>query len=116
MRASEGGLRNNITCTVFNEGELKKFHPLAPLTEDFINWFIDTQNIKLCELYYPPFNFKRTGCKGCPYAQDLQKELEIMSYFLPTERKQCEYIWQPIYKEYRRINYRLNDSQPLLFE
>lgn len=35
----------------------------------------------LCQkyiLYYPPFNFKRTGCRGCPYALELQKQLEIM--------------------------------------
>lgn len=115
MRSAEGGIRSNITCTVFDEGNLKKFHPLAPITEDFINWFIQVQNIKLCELYYPPFNFERTGCKGCPYSLDLQNQLDIMSYFLPAERKQCEYIWKPIYEEYRRINYRLN-NQPTLFE
>jgi len=55
MRADEGGLRNRITCAVFNDKDLEKFHPLAPLSDEFINWFIQEQNIKLCELYYPPF-------------------------------------------------------------
>lgn len=115
MRATEGGIRNRINCAVFNDATLKKFHPLAPLDDDFIKWFVENQNIKLCDLYYPPFNFERTGCKGCPFSLDLERQLEIMSYYLPEERKQCEYIWQPIYKEYRRIKYRLDDSQPLLF-
>ena len=64
-------------------------------------------NIKLCKLYYPPFNFRRTGCKGCPYSLDLQEQLEIMALYLPTERNQCEYIWKPVYDEYRKLNYRL---------
>lgn len=115
MRTGEGGLRNNITCAVFNETELVKFHPLAPLEESFINWFIQEYQIQLCPLYYPPYNFERTGCKGCPYSTNIQNQLDIMSMFLPAEKKQCEYIWEPIYKEYRRINYRLN-NQPTLFE
>lgn len=29
-----------------------------------------------------------------------------MDKYFPAERKQCEYIWKPIYEEYRRIGYR----------
>lgn len=116
MRKAEGGLRtSHNSCTVFDEGNLLKFHPLQPLEEDFIDWFIAERKIELCELYYPPFNFKRTGCKGCPFAVDLQSQLDIMAMLLPAERKQCEMIWKPIYNEYRRIGYRL-ESTPTLFE
>lgn len=115
MRSAEGGLRAELKgCAIFDGKELKKFHPLQPVTEDFINWFIAENKIQLCELYYPPYNFKRTGCKGCPYAIDLQAQLDVMSVMLPQEKKQCEYIWKPIYQEYRRINYRL-DNTPSLF-
>lgn len=114
MRSNEKGLRTKLTCTVFDEKDLIKFHPLAPLEDNFINDFIKNNNIKLCDLYYPPFNFKRTGCKGCPYSLDLKDQLELMKYFLPEEEKQCEYIWQPVYQEYRKINYRL-DNETLLF-
>lgn len=111
MRNGEGGLRAiHKKCTIFNEDKLQKFHPLLPLLEDFIDWYIKERNIQLCDLYYPPFNFKRTGCKGCPYSLDLQKQLDIMALFLPQERKQCEYIWEPVYKEYRRIFYRLEST------
>ena len=111
MRKEEGGSREMLTsCTVFKDNELKKFHPLLPLTEDFIDWYIKERNIKLCELYYPPYNFKRTGCKGCPFSLDLQKQLDIMSIYLPEERRQCEAIWKPVYEEYRRINYRLEKT------
>jgi 3'-phosphoadenosine 5'-phosphosulfate sulfotransferase (PAPS reductase)/FAD synthetase len=111
MRKEEGGLRtSHNACTIFDEGQLIKFHPLQPLNEDFINWYIKERNIKLCELYYPPYNFKRTGCKGCPFSLDLQKQLDIMSIYLPEERRQCEAIWKPVYEEYRRINYRLEKT------
>ena len=116
MRSDEGGLRAGLKgCAVFDEGKLKKFHPLQPLNEDFIDWYINLRNIKLCELYYPPYNFKRTGCKGCPYSMDLQSQLDVMAMFLPAEKKQCEMIWKPVYEEYRRIGYRLK-NQPSLFD
>lgn len=111
MRKAEGGLRtSHNACTVFDEGNLLKFHPLQPLEESFIDWFIAERKIELCELYYPPFNFKRTGCKGCPFSLDLQNQLYIMAVYFPEERKQCELIWGKVYNEYRRIHYRLENS------
>ncbi|MFI3330130.1 MAG: phosphoadenosine phosphosulfate reductase, partial [bacterium] len=66
-------------------------------------------------LYLPPFNFKRTGCKGCPFALDLHEQLQTMKQLLPNEAKQCEMIWKPVYEEYRRKNYRLK-SQLTIFD
>lgn len=68
---------------------------------------IKRNEIKLCKLYYAPFNFKRTGCKGCPYSINIQSQLDIMEKYLPDEKRQCEAIWGPVYDEYRRIKYRL---------
>lgn len=72
------------------------------------------REIKLCKLYYPPYNFERTGCKGCPFALKLQDQLDLMQIFFPAERKQCENIWEPVYNEYRRIGYRLRRFNNLL--
>ena len=111
MRKEEKGLRTSHSdCAIFDEGNLIKFHPLMPLPDSFNDWYIAERNIKLCELYYPPYNFKRTGCKGCPYSLDLQNQLYIMAVYFPDERKQCEMIWGKVYDEYRRIHYRLEDS------
>lgn len=109
LRMGEGGQRaNHEGCVVFdNNHELKKFKPLNPCSNEFIEWYIQRNNIKLCKLYYQPYNFKRTGCVGCPYSVDLQDQLEVMEKHLPNERKQCELIWKPVYEEYRRIGYRL---------
>jgi 3'-phosphoadenosine 5'-phosphosulfate sulfotransferase (PAPS reductase)/FAD synthetase len=113
MRAEEGGSRANISCTAFSEGALKRFHPLLVATDEFEEWYIKTRNIKLCELYYPPYNFERTGCKGCPYNMDLQSYLDTLAILLPEERKQCEMIWKPVYDEYRRIGYRLKKEEQI---
>lgn len=117
IRQGEKGLRQSMQgCTVFYDDDckdLKKFHPLFPCTDTFINEFTERENIKLCKLYYPPYNFKRTGCKGCPFSTDLQEQLEIMAMFLPAEKKQCEKIWGKVYSEYRRIGYRLNNQSTL---
>lgn len=113
MRKDEGGLRQSMTgCTVFTDTSMKslrKFHPLLPVNEDFISWYIESRGIKLCDLYYTPYNFKRTGCKGCPFSLDLQAQLDVMEKFFPAEKKQCEIIWKPVYEEYRKIGYRLKN-------
>ena len=111
MRKGEGGQRLSANCVVFDkEKKLVKFHPLLVVSEEWQNEFIEKNNIKLCKLYYAPYNFRRTGCKGCPFSLDLQKQLDIMETLLPNEKKQCESIWKPIYEEYRRIGYRLKKN------
>ena len=107
IRAEEGGNRIYSNCIISKNGKIEKFNPLIKVDENFINWFIKTYNVKLCKLYYPPYNFIRTGCKGCPYALKISEELKTINYLLPNELKQCEIIWEPVYKEYRRIGYRL---------
>ena len=120
MMKAEGGQRTTLNCIVTDSksGKVKKFHPMAVVSQEWENWYISHKSIKLCELYYPPYNFDRTGCKGCPYNLYLQKYLDILEKLLPAERKQCEFIWKPIYDEYRRIGYRLrkNDNQLALFK
>ena len=89
-----------------NNGNLAKFHPLLTVSDDWENEFIKSNNRQLCKLYYSPYNFKRTGCKGCPYAIDIADELDKLEKLLPNERKQCEAIWGKVYDEYRRLKYR----------
>lgn len=54
-----------------------------------------------------PRVYADTGCKGCPFNKDLQRELDILAQYFPEEKKQCEIIWKPVYEEYRKIGYRL---------
>lgn len=118
MRRSEGGERASIKGCILTDkaGNLKRFHPLLVVSDGWEEWYIKERGIELCELYHEPFNFKRTGCKGCPFSLDLQEQLSVMEKYLPGERAQCEAIWKPVYDEYRRLGYRLNkDEQMKLF-
>lgn len=104
---SEGGQRETAQCLAFSGNKLKAFQPLVPVTKEWETWFIDTYNVDICDIYKPPYNFNRTGCKGCPFALNLQHELDTLELFFPEERKQCEILWKPVYEEYRRLHYRL---------
>ena len=118
MRKEEGGARQtNISCVITDKNnKAVKLHPLVVVSEEWENEFVERNNIKLCQLYYPPYNFKRTGCKGCPFALELQDQLSIMEKLLPNEYKQCELIWKPVYEEYRRLNYRLTKDRQLTID
>lgn len=113
IRAEEGGRRVKAKCLVFTKKKKMHFQPLSVISEEWENWYIQKRGIKLCKLYYPPYNFERTGCKGCPFVKDLQRNLEVMQRFFPTEREQCEIIWKPVYDEYRRLGYRLKKEEQL---
>ena len=108
LLGDEKGGRSNAKCMVdMTYG--KHFQPLTAVDHEWEEYFIRTQNIRLCKLYYPPYNFERTGCKGCPYNPHLQQTLDTLGQFpeLQNERRQCELIWAPVYEEYRRIGFRL---------
>lgn len=107
IMASEAGRRMNAKCLAFRAKKFKAFQPLAPMTKEWEDWFIEEYKINICDIYKPPYNFYRTGCKGCPFAVNLQQELDTLEKFFPAERKQCEFIWKPVYDEYRRLGYRL---------
>lgn len=107
----EGGRRTQSSCLQFRGQKLKKFQPLVPITKEWEDWFIYEYNIRICNIYKPPYNFVRTGCKGCPFAVNIEHELEILEKYFPNERKQCETIWKPVYDEYRRLGYRLKGGE-----
>lgn len=107
----EGGRRSKSNCLAFTGGKFKAFQPLVAVTKEWEEWFIKEHNIDICDLYKEPYNFPRTGCKGCPFALHLQHELDTLKKFFPNERKQCEIIWKPVYEEYRRLGYRLKKGE-----
>ena len=114
IRMDEGGQRKNHPgCIVSKGGRVTKFKPLNVVPGGFEDWYIRERGIKLCGLYGEPYNFERTGCKGCPYALGLEDQLRTMERYMPNERKQCEFIWKPVYEEYRRIGFRLGKSEQL---
>ena len=118
LRAAEGGARSFSFSAgggcVFRdkEGDIYQFSPLAPVSNEFIDWYVKTRNIKLASLYYPPFNFERTGCVMCPYSVHVGKQLMAIKDVLPAQFKQAWSIWRPVYEEYARLNYRRLQDVP----
>lgn len=110
---SEGGRRAGARCRVYECDRLKAFQPLAPVSKEWETWLIDKFSIEICDIYKPPYNFIRTGCKGCPFARCLQQELDTLEKYFPNERRQCETIWKPVYDEYRRLGYRLKPLEEI---
>lgn len=109
----EGGRREKAQCFMKYAKDNYHFHPLAVVTKEWEEWLIEKYHIKLCDIYYPPYNFTRTGCKGCPFNKDLQRDLDTLEKYFPSERKQCETIWKPVYEEYRKIGYRLKSQKQM---
>lgn len=110
LMREEGGRRDKAKCLAFKSGGRFNFQPLSVLTKAWEDWFISEYNINICDIYKPPYNFDRTGCKGCPFNIHLQKDLDVLEKYFPNERKQCEIIWKPVYEEYRRLGYRLKNN------
>lgn len=109
LRQAEGSSRVNVQCLSQRATEEipRFFNPLSRADDNFMEWMINKYDIALPKVYYPPYNFQRTGCKGCPFNLNLQNELDMLEKYFPAERKQCEIIWKPVYEEYRRLGYRL---------
>ena len=107
IRREEGGRRAGAVCLAFAGKKLKRFNIFAPVSNDFMKYLAEKLQIQFSALYYPPYNFERTGCKGCPFNPRLQKELEVLKKFAPAEYRQCWYLWRPVYELYQKLNYRL---------
>lgn len=112
MRKAEGGNRNNLACITQGKNG-KHFNVLAPVNDEFIEWFINKYNIELCELYYPPFNFKRTGCLSCPFALDLEEQMAKLKIYDKKTYDQANRLWDVVFKEYKKIDYRLKDNKQM---
>ena len=111
MRMAEGGYRNyQSNCTVFDGDNLKKFHPLKPCTNEFVEEVLSQLRYPVCELYKEPFNFKRTGCMGCPFNIELKAELTKLLKYSPKQAKVAYTIWKPVYDEYAKLNYRIDQQ------
>ncbi len=109
IRMAEGGYRKyQSNCVVFDGKSLKRFHPLKPCSDDFVETFLKETKYPICDLYKEPFNFKRTGCLGCPFNIKLKEELTKLLEYSPNQAKAAYAIWKPVYDEYAKLNYRID--------
>lgn len=105
MRKAEGGARSTVfkSCFKVNDDGCDMYMPVW--------WYSD----KTKELYrkhykisrslcYEKYGLRRTGCAGCPYGRDFEKELEIIKTYEPNLYKAVNNIFGESYRYTR--NYR----------
>ena len=91
IRLSEGGLRAMVYTDYIMEKDVRGkdfIHglPLIDWSEKQIEQFIKGRDLKLSKAY-TEYGLDRTGCIGCPFAKDIDKNLKILYDFEPNKYK-----------------------------
>lgn len=105
LRASEGGIRQIETtrrvvaggkiCTVETERGIRKY-PIIDWTDEDVDAFVKQYNVPLSDAY-TKYGFDRTGCMACPYARNVEKDLEYLFYHEPNRYKASMYWLKDVY-------------------
>lgn len=92
VRVAEGGVRSVTykSCThITKDGKGKEYLTSLPIydwSDEILEEFIQYYNIGLSEAY-TLYGFNRTGCVGCPFAQDLKQVLKTIYIHEPLKYK-----------------------------
>lgn len=106
IRKSEGGARSAAYKTCFDfakNGETwDNYRPIF--------WYKDLDKKEYEELFnvchsacYTEYGLKRTGCAGCPFGKDFEKELEIIKKYEPKLYKAVNNIFGETYQYTREF-------------
>lgn len=102
VRKSEAGVRAVSIKNCFSDKEKssKNYDSYRP-----IFWFKDEDKMEYRKLNnisnskcYSVYGLKRTGCAGCPYAQNLENELNIMKKYEPKLYNAVINVFKDTYK------------------
>lgn len=104
-RSGEGGLRSYVAqqrsssggrlCLRFREGT-PIMSPIIDWGDDEVDEYIKLYNIPLSKAY-TLLGMKRTGCIGCPFAQDLESNLELLFIHDKPRYKAIMYYLKDVY-------------------
>jgi 3'-phosphoadenosine 5'-phosphosulfate sulfotransferase (PAPS reductase)/FAD synthetase len=89
IRSQEGIMRKKINSCFHKNGS---FTPIHDLTNDLLKKIEIKFNIHVPEIYNV---LQRTGCMGCPYGRNIQKELDLLN---PAQRKFVEDYFEESYR------------------
>ena len=105
VRVSEGGARDSAyngrlakggkPCTWIKHGVIQKA-PIIEWTEEDVDDFIEKYNVPVSKAY-TEFGFRRTGCMACPFALDVDKNLEYLFYHEPNRYKAAMHWLKDVY-------------------
>lgn len=104
VRKAEGGVRSYAYKNCFtdnsNKSKPNEYRPIFWYKEESKKAYEDQFNIKHSKCY-TEYGLKRTGCAGCPFGRDFEKELEIIEKYEPKLYKAVNNIFRDSY-EYTR--------------
>lgn len=103
IRKSEGGVRAMAYKSCFvdsNDNSADKYMPLFWWHDNDKKYYEEKFDIKHSDCY-EKYGFTRTGCVGCPFAYDIEDNLERIKMFEPKLYKACINMFNASY-EYKR--------------
>lgn len=103
VRKAEGGTRATAYKSCFDDDNNESCANYRPLF-----WYKNSDKVDYEDFYgishskcYSEYGLKRTGCAGCPFGRDFEKELEIIKRYEPKLYKAVTTIFEDSY-EYTR--------------
>ena len=109
IRKAEGGIRSVQYKNCFTEtGSIDQFRPVF--------WLRDKDMDEYCKYYsvvhskcYTKYGFKRTGCAGCPFNLNIEKDLLAICKYEPAMYKLAHNVFDCSYK-YTQAYYRFREA------
>lgn len=107
VRKAEGGARQTVykNCYTDNGSECSTFRPIFWYKDEDKHFYEQQFGIVHSDCY-TKYGMRRTGCSGCPFAKDLQSELDIIERYEPKLHKAVSNIFKDSYeytKQYREF-------------
>lgn len=125
IRKSEGGIRSVRYTSCFSEAKDKDegydtYRPIFWFNNKTKRVYEKENNIIHSECYRV-YGLERTGCAGCPFGKDFEKELRILEKYEPKLYKAAvnifrdSYNYTRMYKEYVKLKKNNGNVQLTLF-
>lgn len=111
VRRAEGGSRVGAYKNCFSppgQRGYALFLPILHWSHAMKGWYQTTRNIEHSACYQT-YGLKRTGCAGCPFALDFDKELTLVSNFEPKLASGITKVFSPTYEWTRRYKQYVKD-------
>lgn len=111
VRKAEGGIRASAykNCFTAKDDESDEYRPIFWYQNDTKKVYEDMFDITHSKCY-SEYGLKRTGCAGCPFGKDFEKEIEVIKNHEPKLYKAVNKIFGKSY-EYTRAYKKFVENQ-----
>jgi hypothetical protein len=112
LRKAEGGVRATAHKSCFTDGcntQIDNYRPVWWFTDKEKQEYKSFFNLTFSDCY-EVYGFKRTGCAGCPYNSNFEKDLREIQKFEPKLYNAVNNIFKESY-EYTRAYLKFREQQ-----